>query len=115
MSALGQKQTSGPEISMSALPPKADISDYGLRNRSAAVLAIRRASSSVSNLRRWSDVMGLDGRFLQLASRHPQENHSGPFYKFRNRKLGPPALFLFFAVQEQERSEVDPIVAGIVF
>jgi hypothetical protein len=25
MSALGQKQTSRPEISMSALPPKADI------------------------------------------------------------------------------------------
>jgi hypothetical protein len=27
MSALGQKQTSRPEISMSALPPKADITE----------------------------------------------------------------------------------------
>jgi hypothetical protein len=27
MSALGQKQTSRPEISMSALPPKADIAE----------------------------------------------------------------------------------------
>jgi len=29
MSALGQKQTSRPEISMSALPPKADIVQHG--------------------------------------------------------------------------------------
>jgi hypothetical protein len=29
MSALGQKQTSRPEISMSALTPKADIAQHG--------------------------------------------------------------------------------------
>jgi hypothetical protein len=29
MSAMGQKQTSRPEISMSALPPKADIVQHG--------------------------------------------------------------------------------------
>jgi hypothetical protein len=28
MSAMGQKQTSRPEISMSALPPKADIAEH---------------------------------------------------------------------------------------
>jgi hypothetical protein len=29
MSSLGQKRTSGSEISMSALPPKADIAQHG--------------------------------------------------------------------------------------
>ena len=57
MSALGQKQTSRPEISMSALPPKADIVQHGgnvrfvqiLLQKSAMTGAWRPARTSLSS------------------------------------------------------------------
>jgi hypothetical protein len=43
MSALGQKRTSGTEIVMSALPPKADIAEYDWDVRFVPKAEIRQA------------------------------------------------------------------------
>jgi hypothetical protein len=59
MSAMGQKQTLRPEISMSALPPKADIAErdrhvcFGLKGDIRTVIRLpRRARYQLRCLRR---------------------------------------------------------------
>jgi hypothetical protein len=47
MSALGQKQTSRPEIAMSALPPKADIAEHSLDVRFVPIADIDEPSKAL--------------------------------------------------------------------
>ena len=69
MSALGQKQTSRPEISMSALPPKADIVQHGGNVRFGPKAAVSRCSKNpppkasfnlVGALVNWLRIFGID-------------------------------------------------------
>jgi hypothetical protein len=94
MSALGQKQTFGPFIAMSALPPKADIAGRQLHVRFVPILLQKAAITDTSSLKRGFELVTCRQLILAVLNYAGLREAGLCGGRWSDDKLGKPAEIL---------------------